>query len=106
MSKSMSKRSPSTMPMSKSGGRAVAILEAIPPEAVLSVFETVQDLFRTHGEIRKANDAHFNEMERLRVANADVHERLRLLRSMVLDGSLSEQIQLKLVEAICEVVAK
>ena len=88
------------------GSDALQLLKDLPPEAVVKVFDVVGDVVRMSAEVRRDNQAFVREMEALARADASVERRLEYLKTLVLSGQLSEEAQLKPVDAICQVVVK
>ena len=82
------------------------LAEVLPQEGVLKVISIAGEIVQTNAEIRKKNQALWNELELLREKNAGVRERLDWLKELLFSDALPEPAKMKLVDAICELVVK
>lgn len=85
---------------------AVRLLRALPPEAIVQVVAIVHDIVRTNGVLAARRQEFEHGFAVLREENADRQHTIAALSNLLAGGVLSEEAQLRLVDAVCAVAMK
>lgn len=85
------------------GQRAIALLEKLPPEAILKVVDVVSDVIRANKVMDGREQEFQHQLTMMREKNIDKKEKLNLLSLLLANPRLAENSLAQIVTAICNI---